>query len=226
MRKDAYSDEDSKFGFPRSFDWAEQAFFGSNSDNKGPDAINLWIGDERAVSAMHKDHYENLFYVLSGEKVFSLCPPADAPFLYEQQVISGRFTVCQDTQGDNNRSIGNQVLQNWHVSLDTADAYPIPDKANGNSSAKVHWIAADPFGKQEDEFPLLRYTHPIPDIRVKAGELLYLPSLWFHSVTQVCETIGINYWYDMNFESPLWCYFHFLQQLKAQMGNEKMADVS
>lgn len=23
-----------------------------------PDAVNLWIGDERAVSAVHKDHYE------------------------------------------------------------------------------------------------------------------------------------------------------------------------
>jgi jumonji domain-containing protein 7 len=23
-----------------------------------PDAVNIWIGDERAVSTMHKDHYE------------------------------------------------------------------------------------------------------------------------------------------------------------------------
>lgn len=23
-----------------------------------PDAVNIWIGDERAVSSMHKDHYE------------------------------------------------------------------------------------------------------------------------------------------------------------------------
>lgn len=23
-----------------------------------PDAVNLWIGDDRAVSAVHKDHYE------------------------------------------------------------------------------------------------------------------------------------------------------------------------
>lgn len=23
-----------------------------------PDAVNLWIGDERSLSAVHKDHYE------------------------------------------------------------------------------------------------------------------------------------------------------------------------
>jgi jumonji domain-containing protein 7 len=23
-----------------------------------PEAVNIWIGDERAVSTMHKDHYE------------------------------------------------------------------------------------------------------------------------------------------------------------------------
>lgn len=23
-----------------------------------PDAVNLWIGDDRSVSAVHKDHYE------------------------------------------------------------------------------------------------------------------------------------------------------------------------
>jgi jumonji domain-containing protein 7 len=26
-----------------------------------PNAVNLWIGNEHAVSSMQKDHYENLF---------------------------------------------------------------------------------------------------------------------------------------------------------------------
>jgi hypothetical protein len=40
---------------------AEDAF-GSNS----LEAINLWIGDERSVSSIHKDHYENIYAVISG----------------------------------------------------------------------------------------------------------------------------------------------------------------
>ncbi len=31
--------------------------------------INLWIGDERAVSSAHKDNYENMYCVVVGEKV-------------------------------------------------------------------------------------------------------------------------------------------------------------
>ena len=70
---------------PMSFPWAEEAF------GTTVDAINLWMGNERAVSSMHKDHYENLFYVASGEKIFTICPPAESPFLYERPVPTGRF---------------------------------------------------------------------------------------------------------------------------------------
>jgi peptidyl-lysine (3S)-dioxygenase / protease len=31
------------------------------------EAINLWIGDERSVTSIHKDHYENLYCVVKGE---------------------------------------------------------------------------------------------------------------------------------------------------------------
>ena len=42
-------------------------------------------------------------------------------------------------------------------------------------------------------------------------EMLYLPSLWYHRVTQTRETVAVNYWYDMRFDSPHWCYFNFMQ---------------
>ena len=64
-----------------------------------------------------------------------------------------------------------------------------------------------------EAFPLLEHAH-VMDVRVQAGGLLYLSALWYHCVTQSCETLGVNYWYDMRFESPAWCYFHFLQQLR------------
>ena len=146
---------------------------------------------------MHKDHYENLFYVLSGEKVFTLCPPADAPFLYERQHKSGRFDSSSGS---------------WKVRMDMDE--------------KVQWIA-DLTKKDHreylHEFPLLRYTHPI-EVCVRSGELLYLPSLWFHHVTQSCETIGVNWWYDMHFDSPGWIYFHLLQQLRPFASEDRATD--
>ena len=178
--------------FPPTIAWAEQAI-----GTGPPDAINLWIGNQSVISSMHKDHYENLFYVLEGEKIFTLCPPSDAPFLYENEFLSGTF-ACR---GDGT----------WQLTTDADET-------------RVRWIEpnvdtllpnADPLGRTNTikEFPLLKYTHPV-QVRVKQGEMLYLPSLWFHQVTQSCETIGINYWFDMKFDSPNWCYFHLLQQLK------------
>ena len=48
---------------------------------KVPDAVNFWMGDERAVTSMHKDHYENLYCVVDGAKTFTLIPPSDQPFI-------------------------------------------------------------------------------------------------------------------------------------------------
>jgi len=171
---------------PTTLDWA-QAAFGTGP----PDAVNLWMGHERGCSATHKDHYENLFYVASGEKVFDLSPPADAPFWGERPHPSGRFVFCQATG-------------TWKVR---------PDGDNNNNNNKpeqpqpqlVHWI-------DDDSSSLLRkFTHPVT-VHVRSGEMLYLPALWFHRVTQTCETVGINYWYDMKFNND-WCYFRLLQQM-------------
>lgn len=186
--------------FPSTFEFAEKAF-----GTGPPDAVNLWIGNQDAVSSMHKDHYENLFYVLSGEKVFTLCPPADAPFLHLDEYDSGRFVTKGAESG-------------WAVEPD-------------DPPQRVKWIEPDVTRLKHDNgyarrFPLLRHTHPL-QVRVRQGEMLYLPSLWFHHVTQTCETVGINYWFDMRFDTPLWCYFNLLQQLQLQPqtgeGNEQSA---
>ncbi|XP_045143996.1 cytosolic phospholipase A2 beta isoform X2 [Echinops telfairi] len=55
--------------------WASEAL------GKMPDAVNFWLGEAAAVTSLHKDHYENLYCVLSGEKRFLLHPPSDRPFI-------------------------------------------------------------------------------------------------------------------------------------------------
>ena len=181
--------------FPPGIEWAREAF-GTDLD-----AVNLWMGNESAVSSMHKDHYENLFYVASGEKIFTLCPPSDVAFLYEHlEFPKGIFEVNDAGK--------------WGVKrmLETEED-PI-----------IRWIAPDVSRTRTtvlgERFPRLQYTHSV-QVHIQQGELLYLPSLWFHRVTQSCETIGVNYWYDMKFDSPLWCYFSFLQQLAANKNKEE-----
>jgi jumonji domain-containing protein 7 len=184
--------------FPPTFPFAEEAF-----GTGPPDAINLWVGNERSVSSMHKDHYENLFYVCSGQKEFVLCPPADAPFLHENLFAIGTFSPSQSSSED-------QHGPSWIV---VADNKQDDDE---DKSYKTNWIEPDILTHLENgdqKFPLLSRAHPIKII-VSEGEMLYIPSLWYHRVTQTCETVGVNYWFDMKFDGPTWCYFNLLQHSK------------
>lgn len=187
--------------FPKSFTFAEEAF-----GTGPPDAINIWIGNERSVSSMHKDHYENLFYVCSGQKEFILCPPADVLFLHEGEFPSGKF----------NRKPSNAPTDDsiWVVE---------PDCGEDSCEDEVYtkWIEPDiktslSSDRRNDSarYPLLSRAHPIK-VLLSEGEMLYLPSLWYHRVTQTCETVGVNYWFDMKFDSPHWCYFNLLQNMKS-----------
>ena len=168
-----------------------------------PAAMNLWIGNECTTSYLHKDYYENLYYVLSGgEKVVTLCPPSDIMFAEEKEYISGRF-------------VQDAMTKQWKVRID-------------DKHQKVRWIGGDVTRKdsmeQRRKYPLMQYTSPIT-VRVKANEMIYIPSLWLHHITQISSssflnddeavaTIAVNYWYEMNFSSPLYVYFHLLQQMK------------
>ena len=165
--------------------------------------MNLWIGNDCTTSYLHKDYYENLYYVLSGgEKVITLCPPSDIMFAEEKEYISGRF-------------VQDAMTKQWKVRID-------------DKHQKVRWIGGDVTRKdsmeQRRKYPLMQYTSPIT-VRVKANEMIYIPSLWLHHITQISSssflnddeavaTIAVNYWYEMNFSSPLYVYFHLLQQMK------------
>lgn len=47
-----------------------------------PEAVNLWIGNGRSETSFHKDHYENIYAVITGEKHFLLLPPTELHRLY------------------------------------------------------------------------------------------------------------------------------------------------
>lgn len=142
-----------------------------------PDAVNLWMGNEHAHSSLHKDYYENLFYVASGEKIFTLYPPADAAVLPQRDYPTSRHVY-------------NNEDNTWNM---VSEEDP------------TRWI--------DVESASADLLHPLT-VHVQAGDILYLPSLWFHAVTQTCETVAINWWFDMHFDSPLYCYFTLLESCR------------
>lgn len=54
---------------------------------------------------------------------------------------------------------------------------------NNPAIFQVPWIPLDPLNPDFDRYPSYRLAKPLL-CTVKAGEMLYLPSLWFHHVRQ------------------------------------------
>jgi hypothetical protein len=58
-----------------------------------PDAINLWIGNSRSVTALHRDNYENVYCQIIGSKHFVLLPPIAMPCVNEQMLQPATYVV-------------------------------------------------------------------------------------------------------------------------------------
>eukprot|EP00949_MAST-11_sp_MAST-11-sp1_P004702 g4702.t1 len=65
--------------------------FAREAFGEAAEAANLWIGDGRSVSSLHKDPFENMYTVVRGEKSFLLVPPSDAAFLEEKEYPNSCF---------------------------------------------------------------------------------------------------------------------------------------
>lgn len=65
------------------------------------------MGDEKSVSSLHKDHYENLYAVIRGTKSFLLFPPTDRPFLKHEKYHTCIFSPIPDSMNSlKNRKFG------------------------------------------------------------------------------------------------------------------------
>ncbi|KAK8914254.1 hypothetical protein KSP39_PZI024508 [Platanthera zijinensis] len=109
--------------------WATEAF------GSLPEAVNLWIGSFRSQTSFHKDHYENLYVVITGEKHFLLLPPTDLHRLYIRSYPAARYIISPE---------------NGELTLELEK----PER-------RVPWCSVDPFpsspevmARQMDSFPL------------------------------------------------------------------------
>ncbi|XP_036398850.1 bifunctional peptidase and (3S)-lysyl hydroxylase JMJD7 isoform X4 [Megalops cyprinoides] len=156
---------------------------------KLPDAVNFWLGEASAVTSMHKDHYENLYCVISGEKQFILIPPSDRPFIPYELFQPATYHQRED------------------------GTFEMVDEVYAE---KVPWIPVDPLRPDVERYPQYQLAQPL-HCTVRAGEMLYLPSLWFHHVRQSHGCIAVNFWYDMEFDIK-YSYFQLLESLSGTVG--------
>ncbi|KAK2583857.1 hypothetical protein KPH14_001133 [Odynerus spinipes] len=168
--------------------WATDAF------GKKPDAVNFWMGDHRAITSMHKDPYENIYCVVSGEKTFTLHPPTDLPWIPYEKYSPAVYKEIES---------GNWIIE--PISKNNLE----PEYSE--NSDKIPWININPLNPDYDRYPKYRNAHAL-DVTVRKGDILYLPSLWFHHVRQSHACIAVNYWYDMEFDIK-YAYFKALEVL-------------
>ncbi|XP_064783882.1 bifunctional peptidase and (3S)-lysyl hydroxylase JMJD7 isoform X2 [Oncorhynchus masou masou] len=83
-------------------------------------------------------------------------------------------------------------------------------------SDKVPWIPLDPLKPDLELYPDYSLARPL-HVTVKAGEMLYLPSLWFHHVRQSHGCIAVNFWYDMEYDIK-YNYFQLVESLAGAVG--------
>lgn len=118
-----------------------------------PEAVNLWIGNGRSTSAMHKDNYENLYCVVSGVKSFVLISPLEVACVRERTLPSATY------QPDSNAEGGFKI---------------VPDEP----PCDVHgWPTLDPDDPEKQDSKFWKYCKPLR-VDVQCGEILYLPAMW------------------------------------------------
>ena len=169
--------------------------FGNNLFGGSPDAINFWAGDSRAVSSMHKDHYENLYCVVKGTKRFTLLPPTDLPWLDQKWFREANFE-----RNEEGKLV--PVIQE-------------PENA-------IPWIPIDPDlpeAMRREKYERAANISPL-HVDVHEGEMLYLPALVYHKVAQIGDesegkVIAINYWWDMQFGTS-YTYYKLIEAMVAQ----------
>ena len=161
-----------------------------------PDAINFWLGNSHSITALHKDNYENIYVQVLGRKHFVLLPPVEAACVNEKAVLAGTYQPSTSTataEGD----------AGFRICIDEPERY-------------VPFATWDPDEPGVNATPYSRYSQPLR-VTLEKGDMLYLPALWYHKVSQSCNDEGIccavNYWYDLDFSGGFWSMAGFVRNV-------------
>jgi peptidyl-lysine (3S)-dioxygenase / protease len=116
------------------------------------------------------------------------------------------------------------MVSTGRYSYDESNDQPNFNVETDEGGEQISWVTLDPLcdrGSREAALhtDLLEKVH---QVTVKEGQILYLPSGWYHHVTQQCGTwddgspapcIAVNYWYDMDYEGERYVSRQFVSRM-------------
>ena len=160
---------------------------------KDPDAVNFWLGNSHSVTALHKDNYENVYVQILGQKHFVLLPPVEAPCVGEKAILAATYTARSSEACASRNDLS--------ICVDDPEQY-------------VPFATWDPDMPAQNTTVYSRFSQPLK-VTLDEGDMLFLPALWYHKVSQSCNQEGIccavNYWYDMDFDGGFWSSANFIR---------------
>lgn len=83
--------------------------------------------------------------------------------------------------------------------------------ADTKDPVTIEWVSIDPLDPNYELNPKYKEATAYR-IRVKAGDILYLPNFWYHHVRQSHKCIAVNFWYDMEYDAR-YCYYKMMEKL-------------
>lgn len=117
--------------------------------DKEPDAINMWIGNSRSETALHRDNYENIYVQIAGQKHFVLLPALCQPCLNEQNLRPATY-------------------------VREADGLELRLEEDGDHVPFATW---DPDFPDEHTTVYSHLAEPMK-VTLDPGDMLYLPAMW------------------------------------------------
>jgi peptidyl-lysine (3S)-dioxygenase / protease len=150
--------------------------------------------------------------VVSGTKVFTLLPPAEAYRMHLREYRVATFAP-RERQANAEGCRAEDAHETPVRSMELRPVLRQPEQ-------RVQWCPVDPNlrGRERNTFPLF-FDERLPEpfqVEVAAGELLYLPAMWWHHVQQENDeeglVIAVNFWYNMAFNHS-YAHFKLLEHL-------------
>lgn len=87
----------------------------------------------------------------------------------------------------------------------------LPSAETTQKVVDIDWVDIDPVCPDTKRYPqfskALKY-----EFRINEGDLLFLPSLWYHHVRQSHKCIAVNFWFDMDYDAR-YCYYRMVEEL-------------
>ncbi|MCJ1376950.1 hypothetical protein MMC17_000040 [Xylographa soralifera] len=129
-----------------------------------PDAINLWIGNSRSVTALHRDNYENIYCQVIGQKHFTLVSPVETRYINEQSLPAATY-LSSGPEGTCETSEQLPEVQHEQLVI-TSDENSVPVPC---ATLEVN--------KPDQDRQEIYHCRPIR-VTLGPGDMLYLPAMW------------------------------------------------